>query len=342
MSAVLKWLKVIAPFLLLAAAGAAVGIYAASRYPDRVDAAHSEAQVVTIAPGEGFQDVSRKLRDAGLIQSPFQFRLFARLSGAHRTIKAGEYQLAGTLTPREILAILVEGDVLLYRLTIPEGFTLRQIAEAVAQAGFGEAETFYRIATDPETVKAAGVPGQTLEGYLFPDTYSFPRGYPPAQIVAAMTRRFKEAFSDTWRQRAEALGMTVHEVVTLASIIEKETGAPVERPIIASVFHNRLEKGMRLETDPTVIYGIEDFDGNLTRKHLRTPTPYNTYLNRGLPPGPIASPGHAALEAALYPAETDYLFFVSRKDGTHHFSHTLKEHQKAVRKYQLRRGRKSS
>jgi UPF0755 protein len=157
-----------------------------------------------------------------------------------------------------------------------------------------------------------------------------------------MTRRFREAFSDAWRARAHALGMSVHEVVTLASIIEKETGDPAERPLIASVFHNRLERGMRLETDPTVIYGIEDFDGNLTRKHLRTPTPYNTYLNKGLPPGPIASPGKAALEAALYPAESGYLFFVSRKDGTHQFSSTLKEHREAVRKYQLRRSRKSS
>ena len=157
-----------------------------------------------------------------------------------------------------------------------------------------------------------------------------------------MTQRFRESISDTWRTRADGLGLTLHQVVTLASIIEKETGDPAERPLIASVFHNRMQKGMRLETDPTVIYGIKDFDGNLTRKHLRTPTPYNTYVIKGLPPGPIASPGHAALEAALYPAETDYLFFVSRKDRTHQFSSNLKDHQKAVRKYQLRRKPKSS
>ena len=338
----MKWIKVIAPLLLLAAAGAALGIYTLTRYPDQVDAAHSEGRVLTIAPGEGFATVSRKLGDAGLIQSPFQFRLFARLSDAHRTIKAGEYQLYGSMTPREILATLVAGDVLLYRVTIPEGYTLRQIAATLAQAGFGDAATFHRIATDPAVVAAEGFTGQTLEGYLFPDTYYFPRNYPPEQIIAAMTRRFREAFRDPWRARADALGMSVHEVVTLASIIEKETGAPAERPLIASVFHNRLERGMRLETDPTVIYGIEDFDGNLTRKHLRTPTAYNTYLIKGLPPGPIASPGKAALEAALYPAESAYLFFVSRKDGTHQFSRTLEEHREAVRKYQLRRGRKSS
>jgi UPF0755 protein len=338
----LRWLKVTAPILLLAAAAAAVGIYVQSRYPDQVDAAHAEARIVTIDPGEGFQAVSQKLRAAGLIQSPLQFRIYARISGAHRAIKAGEYRLYGTMTPREILSTLVKGDVILYRLTIPEGYTLRQIAAAVAQAGFAEADAFYRTATNPAVVETEGVAAQSLEGYLFPDTYYFPKGATPAQIIAAMMRRFRETFSADWEQRARDMGMTVHEVVTLASIIEKETGDPAERPLIASVFHNRLAKGMRLETDPTVIYGIEDFDGNLTRKHLRTPTPYNTYLNRGLPPGPIASPGKAALEAALFPADTDFLFFVSRRDGTHQFSSTLKDHQEAVRKYQLRRRPKSS
>lgn len=338
----LKWLRVIVPIVLLVAAVAGIGIYEMTRYPDRVDAAHGDPQLVTIAPGEAFPAVSARLREIGLIRSAFKFRLFARMSGAHRQIKAGEYRLYGTMTPREILTTLVEGNVLLHRVTIPEGFTLRQIAQALAQAGFGDAETFHRMATDPAVVKAQGFNGQSLEGYLFPDTYYFPRGYPPAGIVAAMTQRFRSAFSDDWRKRADALGMRLHEVVTLASIVEKETGDPAERPLIASVFHNRMAKGMRLETDPTVIYGIENFDGNLTRKHLRTPTAYNTYLISGLPPGPIASPGHAALEAVLYPADSDYLFFVSRQDGTHQFSRNLKDHQEAVRKYQLRRKRKSS
>jgi len=339
---VLKWLKVTAPILLLVLAAAAFGIYDMTQYPDRLDSARGDAPIVTIAPGEGFRTVADNLQDLGLIQSPFKFRLFARLNGAHRRIKAGEYQLYGTMTPRQILDTLVEGKVLLYRVTIPEGYTLHQIARTVAAAGFGAADDFYQRATDPEVAKAESVDAQTLEGYLFPDTYYFPKGFDQSKIIDAMVRRFQDAISDRWLARAEELGMTLHQIVTLASIIEKETGVPEERPLIASVFHNRLRKGMRLETDPTVIYGIEDFDGNLTRKHLRTPTPYNTYLIKGLPPGPIASPGQAALEAALYPADTDYLFFVARQDGTHQFSSTLEEHQKAVRKYQLRRRRKSS
>ncbi len=339
---VLKWLKVTAPILLLAIAGVAFGIYDMTQYPDRPDGTGADAPIVTIAPGEGFRAVATKLQDLGLIQSPLKFRLFARLSGAHRKIKAGEYQLYGTMTPRQLLDTLVEGKVLLYRVTIPEGYTLHQIAQTVAEAGFGDADAFYRLATDPDVVKAEKVDAQTLEGYLFPDTYYFPKGFAQAKIIDAMVQRFRESISDRWRARAKELGLTLHQVVTLASIIEKETGVPEERPLIASVFHNRLRRGMRLETDPTVIYGIANFDGNLTRKHLRTMTPYNTYLIKGLPPGPIASPGRAALEAALYPADTDYLFFVARKDGTHQFSSTLEEHQKAVRKYQLRRRRKSS
>ena len=338
----MKWLKVMVPILLMIMAGAAIGIYDMTRYADMVDATHGDAHTVTIAPGESFRATARKLNDLGLIQSPLKFRLFARFSGVHRKIKAGEYQLYGSMSPRQILNTLVEGKVRLYRVTIPEGYTLRQISQTVAQAGFGDAEAFYRLATDPAIVREQQLGEQSLEGYLFPDTYYFPKEFPQSKIIAAMTKRFRDDISDAWLVRMDTLGLSLHQVVTLASIIEKETGDPTERPLIASVFHNRLKKGMRLETDPTVIYGIKDFDGNLTRKHLRTPTPYNTYVIKGLPPGPIASPGHAALEAALYPAETDYLFFVSRKDRTHQFSSNLKDHQKAVRKYQLRRKRKSS
>jgi len=203
--------------------------------------------------------------------------------------------------------------------------------------GLTDGPVFIRSANDIAIVKALGVEADSLEGYLFPDTYHFPKGLPLDEIMGTMVNRFQEIFSTEWQERSRQMGMSIHQVVTLASIIEKETGAAFERPLIASVFHNRLAKRMRLSSDPTVIYGIKDFDGNLTRKHLKTANPYNTYLNKGLPPGPIANPGVAALEAALYPAETDYLYFVSKKDGTHQFSTSFKEHNRAVRKYQLRK-----
>lgn len=333
----LKPIKVLALLSLLAAAAATFVIVQDIRLYAKtpVEPAGDSERILVIAPGESFQSVSQKLFTLGLIRSPLRFKLYARFSGHHRAVKAGEYSFYSANSPREILDRLVEGKVKLYRITVPEGFAVRQIADLVTGAGFSDRDAFIKSATDPEVSKALGIQEASLEGYLFPDTYHFPRGSSVNDILAAMVNRFQAIMTEARRARAEAIGLTVHQVVTLASIIEKETGEPSERPLISSVFHNRLKKRMRLETDPTVIYGIQNFDGNLTRKHLRTPTPYNTYLIRGLPPGPIASPGEAAIDAALYPAETNYLFFVSRKDRTHQFSETLREHQRAVRKYQL-------
>jgi len=182
-----------------------------------------------------------------------------------------------------------------------------------------------------------GLDTDTFEGYLFPDTYYFPKEAGVEKIISTMVERFRAVFVPEWRERAIQLGFTVNQIVTLASIIEKETGTPFERALISSVFHNRLKKKMRLESDPTVIYGIKDFNGNLTRKDLKTVTPYNTYQIRGLPAGPIANPGRASLEAALYPEDTSFIYFVAKKDSTHHFSTNLKDHNRAVRKYQLGR-----
>lgn len=336
-SAPFKPLKVLLPLLLLTAAAAAfitvqdIRLYAETP----VAAPGGGEQVLTIRPGESFRSIARNLFQKGLIRSPARFRLYARFSGHHRALKAGEYSFRGENSPRQILDRLVEGRVKLYRITIPEGYTVQQIAGLVAAAGLSEKETFAAAANDPERARQKGIEAESLEGYLFPDTYHFPRGSALEDILDAMVQRFEAVMTDERRAKAEAIGFSVHEVVTLASIIEKETGEPSERPLISSVFHNRLRKNMRLQTDPTVIYGIPDFDGNLTRKHLRTPGPYNTYLNKGLPPGPIASPGEAAIDAALHPVESDYLFFVSRKDRTHQFSATLEEHRQAVRKYQL-------
>ena len=292
-------------------------------------------KLFTVHPGQGLKRTAIALEQEGLITDAFRFTVLARLDKKEKLIKAGEYFISTAMTPNEILGQIVEGRVHLYRLTIPEGFNLAQIAAAVATAGLDSETNFLDTARKPETARSLGIDADTLEGYLFPDTYYFPRGLDSGTIIATMVKQFRTAFKPAWEQRAAELGMSLHEVVTLASIIEKETGEPRERPIIASVFHNRLEKGMRLETDPTVIYGIPDFDGRIRRQHLETVTPYNTYKIKGLPPGPIASPGALALEAALYPATTDYLFFVSKNDGTHQFSVTLKEHNAAVQIYQL-------
>jgi len=294
-------------------------------------------KLFTVAPGQGLGKTAHALQQEGLVSDALRFTILARLNKQDKLIKAGEYIFSSKMTPNEILGQMVEGRVHLYRVTIPEGFNLVQIAATVAAAGLTTETDFLKTARDPKTAESLDIQGKTVEGYLFPDTYYFPRGLDSATIIATMVKQFEAAFKPEWRRRAEELGLSVHEVVTLASIIEKETGAPEERPLIASVFHNRLKKGMRLETDPTVIYGIPDFDGNIKRRHLETYTPYNTYKIKGLPPGPIASPGAMAMEAALYPARTDYLYFVSKKDGTHHFSKTHKEHKAAVRKYQLRR-----
>jgi UPF0755 protein len=264
------------------------------------------------------------------------------MTKSDKRLRAGEYRLSAAMTPAQILDVLVQGRSVLYRLTIPEGYTIVQIAQEVARQDLGTAEDVQRLATDPQFVQSHGIEAQTLEGYLFPDTYYFPKDVEPRKIIAKMVERFKAQLQPVWEQRAKELNFSVHQIVTLASIIEKETGAPSERPIIASVFHNRLKKKMRLESDPTVIYGIPNFDGNIKRHHLQTWTPYNTYKIRGLPPGPIANPGRASIEATLYPDQTDFLYFVAKKDGTHHFSTNIKDHNRAVRKYQLRRHRKPS
>jgi UPF0755 protein len=322
-------------FLLVAGVALGIGMADLRRFARSPMAEAGGDQTVILRPGLGFEGVLSRLEAAGVVTDPLRFRILARWHGLDRRIKAGEYRLSAAMTPMGVLRDLTEGRVVLRRLTIPEGFTLDQIAQAVEAAGLASADEFRRWAADPEFVQAQGIPAETLEGYLFPDTYLFSGSTTAREIVETLLDRFRAVFKDAWRVRAEETGWTVHEIVTLASIIERETGAPAERPRIAGVFHNRLRIGMRLQSDPTVIYGIADFDGNLTRKHLNTPTAYNTYQISGLPPGPIASPGRASLEAALHPADTPDLYFVSRGDGTHVFSTNLRDHNRAVRRFQL-------
>jgi UPF0755 protein len=306
-------------------------------YAERPVDVPGESQILLVKPGRDFGSVVSEMARREIIKKPFAFKALARLKGDDKRIKAGEYAFGPSMAPSLILGELVRGRGLLRRLTVPEGQSMRQIASLAALAGVCGEKAFMDAAANSSLAAEMGVDAETFEGYLFPDTYFFSRQTAPATLIAAMLKRFRSIFSAEWEDRARSLGFSVHQTVTLASIIEKETGAAPERPVISSVFHNRLKKNMRLESDPTVIYGIRDFDGNITRRHLKEPTPYNTYVIRGLPPGPIASPGLESLRAALYPVDTDFLFFVSKNDGFHQFSVTFREHEKAVFEHQKRR-----
>ena len=309
------------------------------RFANQPASLDADGIVVNVEPGQTFKTTTEILHKKGIINYPVKFNFIARFTGYDKQLKAGEYLLSGSMSPIEILEKLVKGEIILRKLTIPEGYNIDQIADLIAEAGLSGKADFIKAANDEAFAREKGIDGQTFEGYLFPDTYFFPKNVTVEQILTVMVNRFFSVFTPEWKSRAVKLGFTVHQIVTLASIVEKETGAPFERPIISSVFHNRLKRKMRLESDPTVIYGIRSFDGNLTRKHLATPSPFNTYKISGLPPGPIANPGRESLRAALYPQDTEFIYFVSKKDNTHHFSTNLKDHNLAVRKYQLTRKR---
>ncbi len=321
-------------FLFIGAAGVYLNIVGYAQKPPNTAPVE---QAVIVQSGQGFKALSNLLYQKGMILHPVKFRLFARIKGHDKRIKAGEYMLSSAMTPKKILETMVDGKVYLHRLTIPEGYNLRQVAQAVGTAGLASEADFLKATTDPDLLNANGIDARSFEGYLFPETYYFPRGVTSENIITTMVKRFWSVFNPEWKEQTKTLGMTIHEVITLASIIEKETAVAAERPIISSVFHNRLKRNMRLESDPTVIYGMGDYNGNITRKDLESPTRYNTYTMKGLPPGPISNTGAKAIEAALYPADTKFLYFVSRNDRTHHFSTNFRDHNRAVRKYQLGR-----
>jgi UPF0755 protein len=301
-----------------------------------------ERRQVVIPKGVPFKGVVRILDQEGLLRSPRGFYLMGRLMGVRGRVQAGEYELSTTMPPLVILHKLVTGDVMKYRVTIPEGYTIRQIALQLQELGIiEEQEEFLKLAFSTEFAAGLGIEGKGVEGYLFPDTYLLPKGVSPSEIIKTMVGKFKRVYGPDCEHRAAELGMRDREIVILASVIEKETGLAEERPLISAVFHNRLKRGIPLCSDPTVIYGIPNFDGNLRRKDLEQWTPYNTYLKKGLPPGPIANPGKSSILAALYPAPVQYLYFVSRNDGSHYFSTTLREHNEAVWRYQ-QGGRRAS
>lgn len=296
-----------------------------------------EDVVVVVPGGTSLSALADRLHRQGLVRSAAKFRWLVWLRGAARQIKAGEYKLSTGLRPGELLDKLVRGEVLLHQITFPEGCTIEQMAALLDSRGLAEEEEFLAVSTEPDFVHGLGIPAATVEGYLFPDTYRFARGLSVEAIARSMVARFEDHFQAREQKRAEELGLTRHQVVILASVVEKETAVPEERSLIAGVFFNRLRRRMPLQSDPTVIYGLEHFDGNLTREHLQTNTPYNTYTRRGLPAGPICNPGAESIQAVLNPASTLYLYFVAKKDGTHHFSTTLKEHNAAVSRHQKKR-----
>ena len=303
---------------------------------------HPPSKVVVIPDGSTFQFVASLIEREGLIKSRSFFAFIGKLQTADRKIHAGEYELNPGMTPAEILSKLLNGHVLLHPLTIPEGLTIVQIADLASQDGLTDRAEFLRLAKDRAFIESLGITAETLEGYLYPNTYKFPRAVKAREVLVAMVEQLRQVVGPDLLARMQELKMTMHEVLTLASVIEKETGSDGERPEISAVFHNRLKKHIPLQSDPTVIYGLPGFDGNLHKKDLSSPSPYNTYRVQGLPPGPIANPGIQAIRATLYPSDSRSLYFVSRNDGTHQFSATLIEHNKAVEKYQKRPFRRGS
>lgn len=287
---------------------------------------------VDIQRGMRTADIADLLEDAGVIRSRWTFLVWHRLQFG-RSLKAGEYEFAKKVSPLEVLSKLVRGDVSFERLTILEGWTRFDIAKEVAARGFSTSEEFLAATENTEIISDLDPTAETLEGYLFPDSYNLPRHSRPNDIVAMMVNRFRAVYA------ALTIGGSEHtprEIVTMASLVEKETGVRSERNVVAGVFYNRLRKGMLLQCDPTVVYAAlrENKElGRLSTEDLKYPSPYNTYLNPGLPPGPIANPGEASLRAAVSPAKTDYLFFVANLDGGHVFSKNLADHNVAVNHY---------
>ena len=280
--------------------------------------------------------VVRKLRDQKVVSNERLFSLWARYSGLEKKIHWGLYRFELPLSPSEVLNRMVLGKGIFQRVTIPEGLTVKEVADLLAKMGIVRVEQFFAAAYDPELLSSLGLQEKGIEGYLFPNTYNFIPETPPREIILKMTEQFRKSVEPLAGQRKEDNGLTPHEIVTLASMIEKETGVEAERPLVSAVFHNRLKLKMPLQSDPTVIYGLKDFNGNLTRKDLYAASPYNTYRIPALPPGPICNPGLSSLRAALHPASVPFLYFVSKNDGTHHFSESLESHSQAVKTYQPR------
>lgn len=322
--------------LALAAAVSAALLYRQAHVPYQ---GFQEPEVfVEIPAGEGSRAIGTRLVAAGVVRDAITFRAALALTGTARALQAGEYRFAGPASAVDVVRRIARGDVYTRAITFPEGLTIAEMAAHYERGGFGPAEHFGEAARDVALIADLDPDARDLEGYLFPNTYRLPRAASAGALVRRMVELFRQTVNEAVRAEAARQGLSVRELVTIASLVEKETGLDEERPLVAAVYRNRLRIGMGLQADPTVIYALvreRRWTGNLTRADLQIDSPYNTYRYRGLPPGPIASPGRASIEAVLRPAEVEYLYFVSRNDGSHVFSRTLAEHNQAVREWQV-------
>ncbi len=308
---------------------------------------YTEPTLIEVKKGETFKSISHKLEDKHLIKHWWSVYLLTKIVKEEDKTKLqklhiGEYKISASLTPKEILNKFLSGDVVFYDITIPEGSTLKDISKIITESKLTTKEDIESVLYKSKQLSRAlrlnlGLSAKSFEGYLFPETYKFSRPIKAESIVTKMYKEGQSRITDKMKRRAQEIGMSIKDIINLASIIEKETGNSKERATISSVFHNRLRIGMPLQSDPTVIYGIPNFSGNLTKQDLRRNSPYNTYVNKGLPFTPICNPGIESIKAALYPDSTEYVYFVSKNDGsgTHYFSKTYKEHKKAVQVFQL-------
>lgn len=293
----------------------------------------TEPILYELMANKSFKEVCKELEKKGFVKNWWSLNIIARLQRSDTKIKAGEYELSPSLTPIEIVSKFAKGEMFQRRVTIVEGSSIWETGVVLETAGIATQQEFEHAIVDTRLTERAGIGGKSFEGYLFPETYFFSKPISVEEIIIRMVDESNRHWSPEFALRAEDLQMSRHQILTLASIIEKESGSLDEQPLVSSVFHNRLKVGMKLQADPTVAYAIPDLTGSLTKAHLEVDSPYNTYSNIGLPPGPICNPGLGAIKAALYPQETEYLYFVADGQGTHFFAKTLDEHNQNVRKY---------